>query len=146
MERRTGAAVGPRSRVLAGLGWLGAAFLLAYLRLPPLPDVLWWGFPAPTVLVIGGVVAGLLVAALARIGVVIGARRRARLARQRLLAAVTRVSQEQCSPPSGPSCSATRPPAPPSPAPGAELRPSSPAGLYRFACRVVPGSRCPLGS
>ena len=36
-----------------------------------------------------------LVAALARIGVVIGARRRARLARQRLLAAVTRVSQEQ---------------------------------------------------
>ena len=46
--------------VLVGLGWLGAAFLLAYLRLPPLPDVLWWGFPAPTVLVVGGVLAGLL--------------------------------------------------------------------------------------
>jgi hypothetical protein len=44
---------------------------------------------------VGGVLAGLLVAALARIGVVIGAHRRARLARQRLLAAVTRVSQEQ---------------------------------------------------
>ena len=81
--------------VLVGLGWLGAAFLLAYLRLPPLPDVLWWGFPAPTVLVVGGVLAGLLVAALARIGVVVGAHRRARLARQRLLAAVSRVSADQ---------------------------------------------------
>ncbi|GAB2595768.1 GTPase [Microlunatus antarcticus] len=81
--------------VLVGLGWLGAAFLLAYLQLPPLPKVAWWGFPAPTVLTIGGVAAGLLVAALARIGVVIGARRRARLARQRLLAAVSRVSADQ---------------------------------------------------
>ena len=81
--------------VLVGLGWLGAAFLLAYLQLPPLPQVVWFRFPAPTVLVVGGVLAGLLVAALARIGVVVGAHRRARLARQRLLAAVTRVSQEQ---------------------------------------------------
>ncbi|GAA3569918.1 50S ribosome-binding GTPase [Microlunatus spumicola] len=81
--------------VLVGLGWLGAAFLLAYLRLPPLPDVLWWRLPAPTVLVIGGVVAGLVVAALARIGVVVGAHRRARLARQRLLASVARVSEDQ---------------------------------------------------
>ncbi|SEQ04001.1 GTPase [Microlunatus flavus] len=81
--------------VLVGLGWLGAAFLLAYLQLPPLPKVTWWGFPAPTVLVVGGVVAGLLVAGLARIGVVVGAHRRARLARQRLLAAVSRVSAQQ---------------------------------------------------
>jgi hypothetical protein len=81
--------------VLVGLGWLGSAFLLAYLQLPPLPKIAWWGFPAPAVLVVGGVVAGLLVAALARIGVAVGARRRARLARQRLLAAVTRVSSEQ---------------------------------------------------
>ncbi|SDU82542.1 50S ribosome-binding GTPase [Microlunatus sagamiharensis] len=78
--------------VVAGLGWLGSAFVLAYLQLPPLPPVTWWRFPAPTVLVVGGVVAGLLVAALARIGVAVGARRRARLARQRLLAAVSRVS------------------------------------------------------
>ena len=78
--------------VVAGLGWLGSAFLLAYLQLPPLPKVTWWGFPAPTVLVVGGVVAGLLVAALARIGVAVGAQRRARLARQRLIAAVSRIS------------------------------------------------------
>ena len=62
--------------VVAGLGWLGAAFLLAYLQLPPLPEVLWWGIPAPTVLTIGGVLAGLLVAGIARIGVEVGARRR----------------------------------------------------------------------
>ena len=81
--------------VVAGLGWLGAAFLLAYLQLPPLPKVVWFRFPAPTVLVVGGVLAGLLVAALARIGVVIGAGRRARLARQRLLTAISGVSAEQ---------------------------------------------------
>jgi len=81
--------------VVVGLGWLGAAFLLAYLQLPPLPQVVWFRFPAPTVLVVGGVLAGLLVASLARIGVVIGAHRRARLARQRLLTAVSQVSAEQ---------------------------------------------------
>ena len=81
--------------VVAGLGWLGAAFLLAYLQLPPLPQVVWFRFPAPTVLVVGGVLAGLLVAALARIGVIIGAGRRARLARHRLLAAISRVSADQ---------------------------------------------------
>ena len=80
--------------VLVGLGWLGAAFVLAYLQLPPLPKVSWGGFPLPTVLLVGGVVAGLLVAALARIGVVVGARRRAALARQRLRAAVGRVSEQ----------------------------------------------------
>ncbi|WP_375387286.1 MULTISPECIES: YfjP family GTPase [Actinomycetes] len=78
--------------VVAGLLWLGSAFVLAYLRLPPLPDVLWWRLPAPTVLTLGGVVAGLLVAALSRIGVAVGARRRARQARsalRRSIAAVT---------------------------------------------------------
>jgi hypothetical protein len=78
--------------VVAGVFWLGSSFVLAYLRLPPLPDVLWWGLPAPTVLTVGGVLAGLLVAALARIGVVIGARRRARRARAALLRSVAAVS------------------------------------------------------
>ncbi|WP_375432226.1 GTPase [uncultured Friedmanniella sp.] len=78
--------------VVAGLVWLGSAFVLAYLRLPPLPDVLWWRLPAPTVLTLGGVLAGLLVATVARIGVVVGARRRAvraRTALRRSIAAVT---------------------------------------------------------
>jgi GTP-binding protein EngB required for normal cell division len=80
--------------VVAGLGWLAAAFVLAYLQLPPLPDVLWWGFPAPTVLVLGGVLAGLLVAGLARIGVEVGARRRTARARQVLRAAIASVTGE----------------------------------------------------
>jgi GTP-binding protein EngB required for normal cell division len=80
--------------VVAGLGWLGLSFLLAYLQLPPLPEVLWWGIPAPTVLAVGGVLAGLLVAGLARIGVEVGARRRTAKSRQALRAAIAKVTGE----------------------------------------------------
>ena len=31
--------------VLAGLGWLASAFVLAFMQLPPLPKVTWWGLP-----------------------------------------------------------------------------------------------------
>jgi GTP-binding protein EngB required for normal cell division len=78
--------------VVAGLGWLGLAFLLVYLQLPPLPEVTWWGFPAPTVLTVGGVLAGLLVAGLARIGVEVGARRRARYAARALRGSIDTVT------------------------------------------------------
>jgi len=80
--------------VVAGLGWLGVSFLLVYLQLPPLPRVTWWGLPAPTVLVVGGVLAGLVLAGLARIFVEIGARRRTSQARQSLRAAIARVTGE----------------------------------------------------
>jgi GTP-binding protein EngB required for normal cell division len=80
--------------VLVGLGWLGLSFLLAYLQLPPLPKVTWWGLPAPTVLTVGGVLAGLLLAGLARIFVEVGARRRTAKARQSLRAAIARVTGE----------------------------------------------------
>jgi hypothetical protein len=80
--------------VVVGVGWLGLSFLLAYLQLPPLPEVQWWGLPAPTVLAIGGVLAGLLLAGLARIGVEVGARRRTTKARQSLRAAIARVTGE----------------------------------------------------
>ena len=80
--------------VVVGLGWLGSAFVLAYLQLPPLPRVAWHGFPVPTLLVVGGVVAGLLLAGLSRIGVEVGARRRSRQARHSLRAAIARVSDE----------------------------------------------------
>ena len=80
--------------VVVGLGWLGLSFLLAYLQLPPLPKVTWWGLPAPTVLTIGGVLAGLLLAGLARIFVEVGARRRTVKARQSLRAAIERVTGE----------------------------------------------------
>jgi GTP-binding protein EngB required for normal cell division len=80
--------------VIVGLGWLGLSFLLAYLQLPPLPEVRWWELPAPTVLAIGGVLSGLLLAGLARIGVEVGARRRVAKARQSLRAAIARVTGE----------------------------------------------------
>ena len=80
--------------VIVGLGWLGLSFLLAYLQLPPLPTVTWWRLPAPTVLVVGGVLAGLVLAGLARIGVEVGARRRTAKARQLLRAAIARVTGE----------------------------------------------------
>lgn len=80
--------------VVAGLGWLGVSFVLAYLQLPPLPRVAWRGFPAPTVLAVGGAVAGIVVAALARIGVGVGARRRTARARQALRTAIGHVTRE----------------------------------------------------
>ena len=80
--------------VVGGLAWLGAAFVLAYLQLPPLPEVTWWGFPAPTVLTVGGVLAGLLVAGLARIGIEVGARRRSRHAARALRRSIGKVSEE----------------------------------------------------
>ena len=80
--------------VLVGLGWLTLSFLLAYLQMPPLPEVTWREVPVPTVLAVGGVLAGLLLAGLARIGVEVGARRRTAKARQSLHAAIARVTRE----------------------------------------------------
>ena len=80
--------------VAAGLLWLAASFVLAYLQLPPLPPVTWGRLPAPTVLVLGGVLAGLLLAGLSRIGVVVGASRRERAARAALRRSVSAVTAE----------------------------------------------------
>ena len=80
--------------VAAGLLWLGSAFVLAYLQLPPLPKVTWGELPAPTVLVLGGVLAGLLLAGLSRIGVVVGAGRRERAARVALRRSVAGITNE----------------------------------------------------
>lgn len=80
--------------VVAGLLWLGSAFVLAYLQLPPLPDVTWARLPAPTVLVLGGILVGLLLAGASRIGVVVGAGRRERAARTALRRSVAGVTNE----------------------------------------------------
>jgi energy-coupling factor transporter ATP-binding protein EcfA2 len=80
--------------VVGGL-WLAGLAVLAYLQLhrPMPPDA--GPFPLPTVLLLGGLVAGIVLAALARPLAGIGARRRARLARRRLTAAVQDVADQE---------------------------------------------------
>lgn len=70
--------------VLAGAVWLFANPLLLALGLPELPPVLWYGIPAGTWLLIGGVLAGVLLAVLGRALVEVGANAHARAARRSL--------------------------------------------------------------
>ena len=79
--------------VVGGL-WLAALAFFAYLRLPQPGEVDWHGFPLPTLLLIGGVVAGVVVAALSRIAAKLSARRRAARANARLRSAIEAVADE----------------------------------------------------
>jgi len=80
---------------VVGAIWLGVLAGVAYLRLGDLgtPDV--GRIPLPTALLIGGVLAGLLLALVARRLASIGARRRARRARLRLCTSVDEVAQTE---------------------------------------------------
>lgn len=81
--------------LVAGLAWLAGLGVLAYLRLPEPSTPLWFGLPAPTVLALGGAVAGILLAVLARVAGAWGARRRGARARARLRTAVGQVADER---------------------------------------------------
>jgi GTP-binding protein EngB required for normal cell division len=81
--------------VAAGALWLLVLVLLAFLRVEevvPLPDVA--GIPVPTALLVGGALAGMLLALLARVVNGVGARRRARRAARSLRARVADVGDE----------------------------------------------------
>ncbi|MFG1948883.1 GTPase [Nonomuraea sp. NPDC048826] len=80
--------------LLAGALWLGGLFALDYLQLPepPMPTV--GEVPWPTVLLLGGALAGVLIALLSRVTAWLGGRRRARRASRALREAIGRVSQE----------------------------------------------------
>ena len=78
-----------------GLLWLGVLALLGYLQLPRPGTPAWHGVPVPTGLLVAGVVVGLLLALVARALAGLGARRRARVARARLRAAVATVADER---------------------------------------------------
>ena len=73
---------------LGGLAWLGVLAALGFLQLPQpvTPDV--GGLPAPTVLLVAGVVLGLVLAGLCRLLVGWSARSRARAVDRRLRAAI----------------------------------------------------------
>ena len=78
---------------LAGLVWLLVLLALDWLKFPepPLPHV--GRVPLPTLLLIGGALAGLLLAFLARRLAAVGGRRRARAARRRLRRRVEEVAR-----------------------------------------------------
>lgn len=76
-----------------GLLWLLAMFVVAWFNLPDLPTFDVGELPLPTVLAIGGAALGLLLSALARWATGVGARRRASIARRRLVAAATDVGR-----------------------------------------------------
>jgi GTP-binding protein EngB required for normal cell division len=79
---------------LAGAAWLGALAVTSYLKVdePSTPEV--GGLAVPTVLLLGGVGLGVLLALLCRVLVARSARRRARRAERRLLEAVEQVADE----------------------------------------------------
>ncbi|WP_225233793.1 GTPase [Klenkia terrae] len=81
---------------LVGVLWLLGLVVLGWLQLDdlvPLPRV--EGLPVPTLLLVGGLLAGLLLAVLARPFIGLRARRRARRARRRLEEAVAGVARTE---------------------------------------------------
>ncbi|WP_278236956.1 GTP-binding protein HSR1 [Isoptericola sp. AK164] len=89
---------------VVGLLWLGVSAVLLYFQLPPLlmPVVTvdltargggTFDVPWPTVLALGGILAGLLLALVSRGAAAIGARRRAGRVRRRLRASVSEVAE-----------------------------------------------------
>lgn len=78
---------------LAGAAWLLVNLLLvSYLALPPLPVPKVGTLGLPTVLALGGVAAGILVALLSRVGVEVGARTHAARAERELTRAIADVT------------------------------------------------------
>ena len=79
---------------LAGAGWLAALAAMGYLQLPPPATPSWRGVPVPTLLLVGGVAAGVVLALGCRLLVGLTARARARAADRRLRAAIDQVCAE----------------------------------------------------
>ncbi|WP_418605216.1 hypothetical protein [Georgenia sp. SUBG003] len=80
---------------IAGAGWLGVLAGLAYLRLPEPVTPMAGPVPWPTVLLVGGLAVGLVLAVLGAVLARLGARRRARRVDQRLRAVVGETVQAQ---------------------------------------------------
>jgi GTPase Era involved in 16S rRNA processing len=79
---------------VAGGLWLAGLAVMAYLQLPSPATPEYRGLPVPTLMLLGGVVAGVLVALLSRLLVSVGARRKARSADRRLRGAIGEVTEE----------------------------------------------------
>ncbi|GAA0808627.1 GTPase family protein [Spirilliplanes yamanashiensis] len=79
---------------LVGLGWLVGGYAIRAIGLPALDYPMVGDVPLPTLLLLGGLAAGLLLALLVRPLLRLGARRAVRRAENRLRAAVTDVGRE----------------------------------------------------
>ncbi|MGH8773985.1 MAG: ABC transporter, partial [Jiangellaceae bacterium] len=79
--------------VVGGL-WLVALGVVAWLRLPDIPTPEWGAVPLPTLLFLGGLVAGVGLAVIAAIAARIGARRSAEAVRHTLREAVGAAADE----------------------------------------------------
>ncbi|HEY7042484.1 MAG TPA: ABC transporter, partial [Nocardioidaceae bacterium] len=79
---------------VAGGLWLLTLAVFAFLRLPEPDSVDWHGLPVPTLMLLGGVAVGVLVAVGCRYAARVSARRRAARARTRLRSAIASVTDE----------------------------------------------------
>ncbi len=79
---------------LAGALWLGGLAVMGYLQLPKPDTPEYLRLPVPTLMLLGGVLAGVLVALLSRLFSSIGARRKAHSADRRLRAAISEVTED----------------------------------------------------
>jgi hypothetical protein len=78
---------------LAGALWLGALAVMGYLQVPAPGTPRYRGFPLPTLLLVGGVAAGIVVAFLCRLVVRLSARATARSADRRLRQSIAEVTE-----------------------------------------------------
>jgi GTPase Era involved in 16S rRNA processing len=79
---------------LSGALWLTGLAVMGYLQMPAPPTPDYRGFPVPTLMLLGGILVGVVVAVLARLFSALGARRKARSADRRLRAAIGEVTDE----------------------------------------------------
>ncbi|WP_029289491.1 GTPase family protein [Cellulomonas sp. HZM] len=77
---------------VVGLAWLGLLWAVGYLQLPEVGVPHWRQIPVPTLLLVGGLLTGLLLALVSRAVAALGARRRAARARRRLRRSVQDVA------------------------------------------------------
>jgi hypothetical protein len=74
--------------------WLAALAVMGYLQMPAPETPDYAGFPVPTLLLLLGVVAGVVLALLSRVLIAVGSRARSRTAERRLREAVSSVCEE----------------------------------------------------
>ncbi|GAB2748828.1 GTPase [Nocardioides pakistanensis] len=79
---------------LAGGLWLGGLAVMGYLQMPEPETPDYRGFPVPTLMLLGGALAGVLLAMLSRVFTAVAARRKARSADRRLRAAIGEVTED----------------------------------------------------